>query len=205
MDSAAEFLRDGTVDVEFLDRKLTRISAQTERAAKIIDHMRIFGRKPDSIPDLVSLPEVANRALNFMDGQLRLQGIDAKVHAPQHCPRILAHAIQLEQVVMNLIGNARDAIVANRSAATGRDKIDVVIENDQVTKQLKLTVKDTGGGIPDDISSRIFEPFFTTKEVGKGTGLGLSISYGIITDMGGTMTVANDENGAVITAIMPHA
>ena len=111
--------------------------------------------------------------------------------------------MQLEQVLLNLITNARHAIEATGRAPRDRREISLIVEDGGREDKVTLTVKDTGGGIPEAAMSRIFEPFFTTKEVGEGTGLGLSISYGIISDMGGTIDATNAQDGAVFTITLP--
>ncbi|MCH7944289.1 MAG: hypothetical protein IIB67_13825, partial [Proteobacteria bacterium] len=193
----------GDFDADYLRGKLDRISAQTERAAAIIDHMRIFGRKADEEPRPIDLREVARDALGLMGEQLRLDGIEIECDFPEDCRPALGHAAQLEQVVLNLLGNARDAIEANRQGPGEPRRIVVTVEDAGPEDKVRLIVEDSGGGIPQDIISRIFEPFFTTKQTGKGTGLGLSISYGIVTDMGGTIEAANAGDGARITITLP--
>ena len=108
--------------------------------------------------------------------------------------------------MLNLLGNARDAIEANRQGPDQPRKITVTVEDTgPEDNNVRLIVEDSGGGIPETIVDRIFEPFFTTKETGKGTGLGLSISYGIVSDMGGAIEAANAGDGARITITLPVA
>jgi C4-dicarboxylate-specific signal transduction histidine kinase len=103
----------------------------------------------------------------------------------------------MEQVILNLLTNARDAI----DESEDRAKITLrVFEGDKV---VHITVQDNGGGIPSDVLHRIFEPFYTTKEMGKGTGLGLSVSYGIVRDMKGTIIAENIDDGARFTITLP--
>ncbi len=202
-DSSLERIEEGAVDAKFLHGKFQRISAQIERAAKIIDHMRIFGRQADERPDNLDPREVVKGALGLIGEQLRLLGIEVETRFPERCPKVSGHAVQLEQVVLNLIGNARDAIEANRQGDGDPRKISLIVEEAGSENTVKLIVEDSGGGIPANLLDRIFEPFFTTKEVGKGTGLGLSISYGIVNDMGGTLKAANLDDGASIAITLP--
>ena len=202
-DSSLELIEEGDVDAKFLHRKFERIAAQTERAAKVIDHMRIFGRKADERPGNLDLREIAKGALGLIGEQLRLLGIEVEIRFPERCPKVSGHAVQMEQVVLNLIGNARDAIEANRQGDGDRRKISLIVEEAGSENKVNLIVEDSGGGIPAILLDRIFEPFITTKEAGKGTGLGLSISYGIVTDMGGTIEAANADDGARITITLP--
>ena len=204
-DNTIERIEEGDFDAGYLLGKLTRISAQTERAATIIDHMRIFGRTSDEKPGPIDPREVILNALGLMGEQLRLWEIEVETVLPEHCRNVSGHAVQLEQVLLNLIGNARDAIEANSTSPGSPRKIGLMVEQTGPEDTVKLIVEDSGGGIPDKIIKRVFEPFFTTKEAGKGTGLGLSISYGIVSDMGGVIEAANAGDGARITITLPVA
>jgi C4-dicarboxylate-specific signal transduction histidine kinase len=104
----------------------------------------------------------------------------------------------LEQVVLNLLTNARDAIVERE----GQAKITLRVFSDD--EGVYITSDDAGGGIPEDALPRIFEPFYTTKEMGKGTGLGLSVGYGIIRDMDGSIEAENIDDGARFTIALPR-
>jgi PAS domain S-box-containing protein len=187
----------GTADSEYLNGKLNRIEQQTARAAAIIDHMRMFGRKAEEDPAPVDPRKVVTNALGLMGEQLRLAGIDLVTELADDCPAVLGHIIQLEQVLLNLLTNARDAIAKSE----GEAKITLRVFSDD--KGVRISAEDTGGGIPETVLPRIFEPFYTTKEMGKGTGLGLSIGYGIIRDMNGTITAENINDGACFTISLP--
>jgi C4-dicarboxylate-specific signal transduction histidine kinase len=190
-------ISNGTADPQYLTDKLQRIEEQTARAAVIIDHMRMFGRKAKENPEPVDPREVVTNALSLVGEQLRLAGIEIVTELPQDYPSVLGHTIQMEQVVLNLLTNARDALAGR----DGEAKITVRVFEDD--KGVHVTSEDTGGGIPDDVLPRIFEPFYTTKEMGKGTGLGLSVSYGIIRDMNGTIVAENIDGGARFTVTLP--
>lgn len=184
---------------EFFDAKLNRIEEQTERAATIIDHMRMFGRKTLEDATELQVCQVVRNALHLVGEQLRLSAIEIELNLPADCGcRVIGHSIQLEQVILNLLTNARDAILAHSS-----DKKKISIRVEKVGDHIVVSLQDTGGGIPEKIRDRVFEPFFTTKEMGKGTGLGLSISYGIVSDMNGTIQVQNTESGANFEIILP--
>jgi C4-dicarboxylate-specific signal transduction histidine kinase len=140
---------------------------------------------------------VVTNALDLMGEQLRLDGIEIVTELAEDCSSILGHTIQLEQVIMNLLTNGRDAMAESE----GETKITLRVYEDGVV--VHITCEDTGGGIPDDVLSRIFEPFYTTKEMGKGTGLGLSVAYGIVRDMHGTLVADNINGGARFTITLP--
>ena len=187
----------GTAEFEYLNDKLKRIDDQTMRAAAIIDHMRVFGRKANEEPEPIDPRTVITNALELMGEQLRLIGIEVVTQFPKDCHLILGHSIQVEQVILNLLMNARDALAGR----DGEKKITLRIFEDN--KNIHITSEDNGGGIPSHFLPRIFEPFYTTKEVGKGTGLGLSISYGIITDMRGTIAAKNIDGGCRFILMLP--
>ena len=111
--------------------------------------------------------------------------------------RVLGNKIQFEQVLINMINNARDAILSTGTA--GRIDVGQILDAETVT----VIIEDTGCGIPVEALPHIFEPFFTTKPVGKGTGLGGSISYGIIQDMQGSIWAENVVGGARISIRLP--
>jgi len=187
----------GTADPTYLSDKLKRIEEQTARAAAIIDHMRMFGREAKEQPTSIDPRNVVTNALDLMGEQLRLADIEVVTELPENCAFIMGHTIQMEQVILNLLTNARDAL----AESDGESKITLrVFEG---SKDVHITAEDTGGGIPAEILPRIFEPFYTTKEMGKGTGLGLSVSYGIVRDMNGTIVATNIDNGARFEVTLP--
>ena len=187
----------GSADTEYLTDKLERIEGQTARAAAIIEHMRMFGRKAEEHSEAVDPRAVVTNALDLMGEQLRLSGIEIVTDFRENCPFVLGHPIQMEQVILNLLTNASDAMAGKPGAA----RITLSVFEDE--RGVRITSEDTGGGIPEDVITRIFEPFYTTKEMGKGTGLGLSVSYGIVRDMSGSIIAENIQDGARFTIMLP--
>jgi histidine kinase len=170
------------------------IDSHVDRASKIINHMREFGRKSDKRLDPISINDVLNRASEIFSQQLKARGIDVAWELAPDLPAVRADANRLEQVFINLLINARDAIEENVQAhphLKGEKKI--FITSRRSGAMVEVEVRDTGKGIPGSVIGKVFEPFFTTKEVGKGTGLGLSISYQIIKDFGGTIRAVSRE------------
>ncbi|MEM7061140.1 MAG: ATP-binding protein [Pseudomonadota bacterium] len=196
-------IQKGHIDADYLTGKLQRISDQTARAAQIIDHMRIFGRKADGDAQTFDLVASLESACALTTKQLALAGIKMQCDFGAETFLVIGQQVMFEQVILNLIGNGRDAIVGDKEAADeGMLSLRICgYSGDRVT----ITIEDTGGGIPDHVIDRLFDPFFTTKAPGKGTGLGLSISYGIIREMGGTITVENTERGAMFRIELPRA
>lgn len=204
-------LQKGDIDPAYVVDKLERIDAQTRRAAEIIDHMRVFGRKSDTIPVPVDPVLTANSALAMVSQQLKLANIEMETELAPACGMVMGHQVQLEQVMLNLIGNARHELEEREDSKNGGGRIRFVVRPvpSEAPKSIEIIVADNAGGIPDDVLPRIFEPFFTTKGIGEGTGLGLSISYGIVSDMDGMISAHNDtigaESGAVFTITLPLA
>jgi histidine kinase len=175
---------------------LEKIDRNVNRSANIISHMRQFARKSDVVLAEVQINNVLKRAFDIFSQQLKVRGIDVAWDIEQNLPTIMADPSRLEQVFINLLLNARDAIEEkwwSPEPAMGLKKITLktTLEGNTVV----VEVRDTGVGVSEDIADKLFEPFFTTKEVGKGTGLGLSISYGIIKDCQGDIKVNMNEQG----------
>jgi len=173
---------------EVLAAMAEEIDSHVDRASRIINHLREFGRKSEHALEPVSLNEVLRRTAEMFSQQLKSRGIEIVWDLEEDLPPVLAEANRLEQVFINLLINARDAIeerVAAHPHRKGSKKI--FVSSRRAGGQVLARVEDTGTGIPAAILARIFEPFFTTKKVGKGTGLGLSISYQIVRDFGGTI------------------
>jgi histidine kinase len=169
--------------------------------------MREFGRKSDVTKRKTDTNKVLNKALEIFTQQLKLREIEVVKELQEDLPPILADSNRLEQVFINLLINARDAIEAKweESDHKGGDK-KIFLKTGSKDGMVIIEVKDTGIGIPQSIFDKIFEPFFTTKKVGSGTGLGLSISYGIIQDFGGSIHVLSNKNGGASFVIkLPKA
>ncbi len=181
------------------------IDSHVERATKIINHMRQFGRKSDPNLEPILLNEVLERAFEIFSQQLKVRGIDVDWKTDPNLPRVMGNPSRLEQVIINLLINARDAI-EDRSDHTPESMIPrmITLVTTRNAKTVTVSVCDTGSGVPEPIRSKIFEPFYTTKKVGKGTGLGLSISYSIVKECGGKIDVtANPGGGACFNLHFP--
>jgi histidine kinase len=180
-----ESIEDG-----ILFKMLKKVDGNVDRAAKIINHMRQFARKSDLDLEKVQVNEVLEKAFEIFSQQLKVRGIEVLWDIDSGLPRINADPGRLEQVFINLLLNARDAIEEKWGPQEGGpvDKR-IVLKTKIDGSNVVCKVCDTGKGVPKSIADKIFEPFFTTKEVGEGTGLGLSISYGIVKDCGGSIKV----------------
>lgn len=192
---------------EDLQRMTEKIVGNVDRATKIIEHMREFGRKPNLQSTEVLVNDVLHRACDFFSEQLKIRDIVLKWELDADQPPVLADPNRLEQVFINLLVNARDAI---EDKCTGmecapRNRI-IRLRTRSNARHVVAEVIDTGPGIPKEVLGRIFEPFFSTKEVGRGTGLGLSICYDIVTDYEGTIhAFSKPGHGARFVVTLPIA
>jgi histidine kinase len=180
---------------EILQTLSEEIDSHVDRASKIINHMREFGRKSDVKKEKIHVNESLKRALEIFSQQLKLRAIEVVEELEEDLPPIMADSNRLEQVFINLLINARDTIEEKweKSGSRVEDK-KILLRTRYENGMVIIEVKDTGTGISKNILDKIYEPFFTTKEVGKGTGMGLSISYGIVQDYGGFIKVETEED-----------
>ncbi|HXD73011.1 MAG TPA: ATP-binding protein [Vicinamibacterales bacterium] len=181
-----------------LRKEVQTIYREADRAAKIVRNLLVFAGSRRLARRAVSLPPILQKVVALRSAACRAQDIEVVRHYEQKLPRVQSDPLLLHQVFLNIMMNAEQAI-----AATGRPgKIEITSK--KTRDRLVTTVRDTGGGIPEEALSRIFEPFYTTKEVGKGTGLGLAIAYGIVQEHGGQILAANHpDGGAMFTVELP--
>jgi C4-dicarboxylate-specific signal transduction histidine kinase len=189
----------GQVDPDVVRNELGTAMEQVRKATEIISHLRTFGRAATIVYEPVDIASVVERSLSLMHEQLRLREIAVAVEPGGEPIVVNGNEIQLEQVFVNLLTNARDALA-------DRDQRQIWITCEIRPPMAVVTFADNGPGVAPDLEARIFDPFFTTKEVGAGTGLGLSITYGIVTEHAGTIAVgARDGGGAEFTIELPLA
>lgn len=168
-----------------------------DRVSRIIQHMRVFARQDEQTFSSININQSVEGCLNLMGEQLRLHAIEYEVDIPSDPPDILGEPYQLEQVLLNLVGNARFAMDEKEArlrdeAQNGRPEYTkkLVLRLTQPSaEEICLSISDNGIGMTESQTKRVFEPFYTTKPVGEGTGLGLSISYGIIARHNGRIEV----------------
>jgi two-component system C4-dicarboxylate transport sensor histidine kinase DctB len=197
--NAVDLIELGVTDKGQIVRELRHALQQVGKATEIISHLRTFGRAAPASREPISLRQVIERALVLMREQLRLREIEVTVDLGLEEPVVVGNPIQLEQVFINLLTNARDAVAGGPRKA-------IRISGAVGAAAVEVAVADTGPGIPPGLERRIFDPFFTTKEVGQGTGLGLSITYGIVKEHGGTILVVSQPgDGATFLLHLPLA
>jgi C4-dicarboxylate-specific signal transduction histidine kinase len=189
----------GKLDRERVVADLSKAMEQVRKATDIISHLRTFGRPATVALERVDVDEVIERSLSLVREQLRLRAIAVKFNLCRDGLVVAGNPIQLEQVLINLLTNARDALA-------DADLKEIHITSTRDGDKARITFADTGPGIDPDVEQRIFDPFFTTKEVGGGTGLGLSITYSIVKEHGGQITADGRlGRGALFTIELPLA
>ncbi len=170
---------------------IAKVVGLVERMASISRHLRNFARKPNRRLERVPVAEVMADSAEI--AAFRLRAADATLEVDAGPVAVLAERIRLQQVLVNLISNAADAV-------EGAEDRRITVIARATGGRAEISVRDRGPGVPQAIAERIFDPFFTTKGVGRGLGLGLSISYNIVKDFGGELRLANHpEGGAVFT------
>ena len=207
---AQMLLRQLTPEMDFYE-EMELIEKNTKRLMRIINHLRVFSRQSDTNFMALDVNNVIENAFLMIAEQLRLKEIEIDQKLNPDLPEVRGDENQLEQVLLNLITNARDAIEQRKESdgdtSTVSKKLAVETRYAESNgKYVEILVSDTGCGIQKEDVHKIFDPFFTTKDVGSGTGLGLSISYGIIQDHKGNIEVSETgPEGTTICIKLPIA
>ncbi|TDJ73201.1 sensor histidine kinase [Pseudomonas putida] len=176
--------------LEPLEQMLTRMAALT-------GHLKTFARNsPVGLRERLDLAVVVDQALHLLQTRIRADDVEVALYLARPA-WVRGDAIRLEQVLINLLRNSLDAM-----ADKGYKRLEIRIEPEAT--QWRLSILDTGGGIPEADLARIFDPFFTTKPVGEGLGLGLAISYGIVHESGGQLQAENLPGGARLSLTLPQ-
>ena len=182
-------------DIDEIRKSIATIEEHVERARKVVHNMLAYVRRMEPRLEDVDLNETISQTVAFLDNHARTNNIDIHLDLDESIPIIASDRAQLQQIFLNLLTNAIDAIGSGGTIeATSRCSGDKIV----------VTIKDDGPGLSDDMLRNAFDPFFTTKEPGKGTGLGLWVSHNIITKMDGSIHVKNNfDKGAVVTVEIP--
>ena len=159
------------------------IYREAERATRIVHHLLSFARKYEPERMMVDINAVLSESIELKAYDLRVNNINLETDLEESLPMTNADPHQLQQVFLNLINNAEQAMLEDRGSGT------LKITSRQEKDKIRCTFADDGPGIPEDVRDRVFDPFFTTKDVGKGTGLGLSVCFGVAQDHDGRIWV----------------
>ena len=196
----ADFLIESGEVPPALDEPLRVIQQESQRAAGVVKNLLTFARRQDQGRRNVAVGEVLARTITLLRNQLIQLRAEPVLEVANDLPEVLASPNQLQQVFVNLVNNAAQAI-----AATGQPGI-VTVRARAWLDGVAVDVADTGPGVPPEIAERVFEPFFTTKREGEGTGLGLSICQGIVKEHGGRLSLqSTGRSGATFTVELPAA
>ena len=174
---------------------LVTIGELTGRIAEITTHLKTFARKSPGKVKPVSLKGVIAYSLSLVESQTKRDAVDVIQAVPDSDVFVRGDSIRLEQVMVNLLKNALEAMHGQVRPKK------IIIEIEESAEKVLLSIRDTGPGIAEDDLPQIFDAFFTTKEVGEGLGLGLSLSNKILREFGGSMRVANHESGGAVFTI----
>ena len=177
------------------------IHEQAERAGRIVRNLLTFARKGPAEQARVDLNDVIQRTLMLMAHDLKLKDITVEKVLPATIPEVVGDRHALQQMVLNLLNNAAQAVADNKP---GQRRL--ICINTSFDHRVRMRVSDSGPGIPDEVMPQLFTPFFTTKEPGQGTGLGLSITYSIVEAHGGRISVERPpDGGAAFLVDLPPA
>jgi two-component system NtrC family sensor kinase len=200
-----EHLLEQTEDSPEVHETLQVIEEEGMKCKKIVENLLTFARSPERIESNADINGIMEKMLNVVQNTLLTKKIILKSSLAPNLPRVKGDPQELQQVFINLINNAMDAMKGG-----GLLRVEARLAEDG--KRVAIEFSDTGNGIPKASQAKIFDPFFTTKKVGEGTGLGLSVSYGIITKFGGNILFTSypaaeypEKHGTTFTVYLPVA
>ena len=188
----------GDKKLDDIKDKLRKIYHESLLTAKIVQNLLTFARAKKTEREYHSVNDIIRHTIELREYSLKANNIKVSFDLEDKLPRTMVDLFQMQQVFINIINNAEDAMVSKK----GKGSLHISTRSE--AGRIRISFKDDGPGVSREIINKIFDPFFTTKEVGKGTGLGLSITHGIVTEHGGTIEMASpDEGGAVVIVEIP--
>jgi PAS domain S-box-containing protein len=188
-----ETARNEKVDIGFIKEKSDKIFENIIRIRNIIDHIRAFSRShEDYVLSAFNVNTSIENAVSMIKEQFNHMGIDLNLQLDSEIPQLIGNTYKFEQVIVNLLANAKDALVEKKNLVAEYNTMNIGIKSYKVNESIIVEINDDGIGISDEDLNNVMLPFYTTKEEGKGTGLGLSICYQIIKEMGGTIDIISN-------------
>jgi PAS domain S-box-containing protein len=200
-----ELKRTKGIDEPYFRKKASRIFENISRLDGIINHIRTFSRSNEAfMQSRFSVNDSIRDGLSMMIGQFTHKGIELRLNLDENIPFVTGNTNRFEQVIINLLINAIDAVEEKRQNTAGNNPGIIEIKSYRESESVYAEVKDNGNGIRPDLLDKVMLPFFTTKETSKGTGLGLSISLGIIKEMHGEIVIQSEfSRGTTIQIAIP--
>jgi two-component system NtrC family sensor kinase len=184
-----------SANIEEFKNSVKKIEEHVERARKVVHNMLGYARRMEPRLEDIDVNQTINQTVDILENYARANSIDIQTDLAKNLPITAGDQAQLQQVILNLVSNAIDAI--------GREG-KITVRSEFSNSHIRVIIADTGPGIPEALQNKVFDPFFSTKSTGKGTGLGLWISYNIIEKMGGTLALQSREGqGATFTITLP--
>jgi C4-dicarboxylate-specific signal transduction histidine kinase len=201
--------RGWNISQETILEKIRLIIDQTERMTHVIEHARTFARGADNSEIFsVQVNDVIKSSMDLIGAQLRYRGLILQCNLAENLPTVLANPFSLEEVILNLINNARDAFVEQIKPERMENSPHIIVQTSAQRNGpknfVKIEVIDYGAGIPQEFIQKVFDPFFTTKDPDKGTGLGLAISKSIIEGFHGHINIQSSPGSSTtVTVTLP--
>ena len=181
------------IDIEFFKNKSDKIFENITRIRNIIDHIRAFSRSHDDyVPTAFDINSSIENAVSMIAEQFKHLAINLNFNLEKPIHKISGNTYKFEQVMLNLLANAKDAVIEKKSKQEEYFDMIIEIRSYKENQFIIVEVTDNGIGISNEDANNIILPFYTTKDEGKGTGLGLSICYQIIKEMGGALEITSD-------------
>jgi signal transduction histidine kinase len=174
----------GRNEIEQFQHYLSLMETETRRTSRIVSNLLAFSRQSKMEPKRLSLNRLIEQTVFLNSNLLKMDGVKVETRLDPDLPDLLGSEDQLQQVFMNLVSNASEAMGGGQGGVLTIETRHLLGED-----RLQINFTDTGRGIPEENYPKLFEPFFTTKKKGKGVGLGLSVAYGIIQEHGGSIYV----------------
>ncbi len=205
LDNILLYLKEEKSEPEYLNQKMDYLFEDISRMRKAIDHIRHFAKVKTDIEDEVFfVNESILQTVNLVQNQYRKLGITILTDLQIDLPRVKGNPYKLEQVMLNLLSNSRDAIGEMPSIPNDLEAKTIRITSSLIDDKLVIKCIDRGIGMPDELREKAFQSFYSTKDPEHGTGLGLTISKGIIQDMSGEITLESKQNaGTTVSIILP--
>ncbi len=190
----AQMIMDRERDIRQIQNISGRIAKESNRIARIVASLLSYARRGGQEVTASSVDELVTESLTLIGAQMKKEAITLDVQLAEHLPRVFCIPQEIQQVFLNIISNARDALNKKHPENGLAKRLEIHADIDETAgdRWVRVSFRDNGTGIPEDIRDKIMKPFFSTKPKGKGTGLGLSISHDIIRENGGELTIESE-------------